>query len=104
MQYTQDYDETMLQFNLSNNSTLAKWQDVVQPYVKSTQLFNCPSDSQNGTYVFPPAGRGGNRLGSYIFNYAYVSNEAGQPRGAHGRPLSVFEDPAQTLLVGETNN
>src|SRR4028118_1248712 len=48
MQYTQDYDELMPRpwYGTSATDTDPKWVDVIQPYVKSTQLFTCPSDSQ----------------------------------------------------------
>jgi len=51
MMYVQDYDEA---YPLSYNSTITLyWTGAVQPYVKSTQLFQCPSsggDSQRGNY------------------------------------------------------
>ena len=49
MQYTQDYDEKMpmqaaAQINDYASPTAAmSWQGVLQPYVKSWQLFRCPS-------------------------------------------------------------
>ena len=39
-QYTQDYDE---KFPPAKNAT-GGWADLVYPYVKSTQIFQCPSD------------------------------------------------------------
>src|SRR4028118_1234439 len=80
MQYTQDYDE-----KLPNNfyGTVGvdidpKWVDVIQPYVKSTQLFTCPSDSQaNRELVTPSANRTGanaDKTGSYGWNSAYWNN------------------------------
>ena len=55
IQYTQDYDE----INAPNVTALGTtpatyrvWPDLVQPYVKSTQVFSCPSDSR-GDALFP---------------------------------------------------
>lgn len=45
MQYGQDYDETMVPGGIDYGNP--KWQMLVQPYVKSVQLFKCPSDSSN---------------------------------------------------------
>ncbi len=50
-QYTQDYDETYPlsrtgQLNVPSNRHDAWW-DVLQPYLKSTQIFQCPSDPNN---------------------------------------------------------
>lgn len=48
MQYTQDYDEQFPRYN----SNVLGWSSVLQPYLKSTQIFVCPSDS---TTISPPS-------------------------------------------------
>ncbi len=54
IQYTQDYDEKFPQVNVSTAGNATKvapytvpygWADALQPYLKSTQLYQCPSDS-----------------------------------------------------------
>ena len=70
MQYTQDYDE---KFPLAIINTAANasptvpygWSDAIQPYLKSTQIFQCPSDS------------------------------ASAPVGASGSPFAGQPDPTQ---------
>ncbi|RYG65917.1 DUF1559 domain-containing protein, partial [bacterium] len=60
MQYTQDYDETMPRtfcgpgngIAESNTSTIFKWMDSVFPYIKSEQIFSCPSDPVNKPYTY----------------------------------------------------
>src|SRR5690606_5238627 len=55
LQYTQDYDEKNPFTNRGPNADgdsdktngSYKWMDAIYPYVKSEQLFNCPSDSEN---------------------------------------------------------
>jgi prepilin-type N-terminal cleavage/methylation domain-containing protein/prepilin-type processing-associated H-X9-DG protein len=51
MQYTQDYDERYPRFgedpNLSAGRTTPNWTQTIQPYIKSTQLFRCPSNTSN---------------------------------------------------------
>ncbi len=57
MQYTQDYDETYpcpgnTSFNGESrnddgSAAKASWRQKIYPYVKSTQLFSCPSNSHN---------------------------------------------------------
>src|SRR4051794_32549832 len=52
-QYCQDYDETLPRFSLADTSYLGfagydgadgpRWADEIFPYIKSTQVFNCPS-------------------------------------------------------------
>ena len=49
IQYTQDYDELLAPASnyvmSSGNPLSTTWFDAVQPYVKSQQIFTCPSDS-----------------------------------------------------------
>jgi len=50
MQYIQDYDEhyPLYRSNASANATPSNpygWADEIQPYLKSTQIFQCPSES-----------------------------------------------------------
>jgi prepilin-type N-terminal cleavage/methylation domain-containing protein/prepilin-type processing-associated H-X9-DG protein len=42
LQYTQDYDE---RYPLRNNNGVS-WRQRVQPYIKSTQIFVCPSNTR----------------------------------------------------------
>ena len=42
MQYTQDYDETYPN-TCCGNSLFQPWQAAIQPYLKSTQILQCPS-------------------------------------------------------------
>jgi prepilin-type N-terminal cleavage/methylation domain-containing protein/prepilin-type processing-associated H-X9-DG protein len=45
MQYTQDYDEKYpMGYNVAGGHYYG-WMQMVQPYLKSTQIFQCPSDS-----------------------------------------------------------
>lgn len=45
MQYTQDYDEKFPQFWGGSAPNPYGWADEIQPYLKSTQIFQCPSSS-----------------------------------------------------------
>ena len=60
LQYSQDYDERLLPYALrvqsTNNSTAfipLYWGDIIQPYVKSIQILDCPSG--DGTPQMRPA-------------------------------------------------
>ncbi len=44
LQYVQDYDESMPGHNMDKQHQL--WMDIIQPYIKSEQVFTCPSDSR----------------------------------------------------------
>lgn len=58
-QYVQDYDETL--FRRDGMAGL-NWKQVVQPYIKSTQTFDCPSNTSTAT--------SGNILANYAINNA----------------------------------
>ncbi|RYX82003.1 DUF1559 domain-containing protein [bacterium] len=77
MQYTQDYDEQLIRSWYGANAASDavsnyKWMDAIQPYIKSTQLFNCPSQSAYGTgqgqYLF----RNGANYGSYTDQFGLL--------------------------------
>jgi len=118
LMYTQDYDETMPQvfLNTTGNSASPKnevWNDTTQPYIKNTQVFNCPSDPMDGVYgsfdknrpyVFPPEGRGvyGDfQWGSYSYNFSYSSG-GDALTSPPGEPLAALAVPSDTILVAET--
>jgi prepilin-type N-terminal cleavage/methylation domain-containing protein/prepilin-type processing-associated H-X9-DG protein len=61
MQYYQDYDERTVPGIINFGPGLAGWAQLIQPYIKNSQAFQCPSDDNttglgnlNGTYVPAP--------------------------------------------------
>ena len=48
MQYAQDYDEMLPQVYKDQGATRFWWFNDIQPYIKNTQLYKCPS--MKGTY------------------------------------------------------
>jgi prepilin-type N-terminal cleavage/methylation domain-containing protein/prepilin-type processing-associated H-X9-DG protein len=106
LQYAQDNDEAMPLFSLSgsgHNGYLgyagadgARWADSIFPYVKSTQVFDCPSETKK-LATFP----GGRFFGISTYCYGLVTATAVTPVGVAARHLSELEDPAGTLAVVE---
>ena len=133
IQYSQDYDEKQpLDYFTEDNDQSGyggryKWMDAAYPYIKSEQIFNCPSDTfgnnatelLNSTYKYLP-GSGGNgesgyRYGSYGANVAYYDDPGASPPfgthiGASGgaggtvktASLAQIEAPTTTVWVTET--
>ncbi len=120
LQYTQDYDEKypMFQWNGATPSDLDpaySWRRTTFPYVKSTQIYQCPSsvyadrvayDSDNTRMAALPAGSPRfpasysiNGSGSYIGGTP-VSETSAPPRYAP-TTLAAIADPAQTIVVSE---
>jgi prepilin-type N-terminal cleavage/methylation domain-containing protein/prepilin-type processing-associated H-X9-DG protein len=61
MQYSQDYDEKIVPAAVYTTTTVA-WPALLQPYVKSTQLFDCPSNSKTNQMT------GGGVVNDYVAN------------------------------------
>lgn len=120
LQYIQDYDEKIFRsfFGTPGNSDAInyKWMDSIQPYVKSEQLFTCPSDSANNSrYIFHSkieANTGANagvNYGSYGLNGAYgsVLTDAYTPPRSGNNLLVGLESlatPATTVWIADNAN
>ena len=115
MQYSQDYDETLPRFSASANGYNGfagygaagddgvRWADTLAPYIKSTQIFDCPS----GTKTVAPYNRGpiaadGPFLDITTYSYGYITpNGPNTNVGVAGRNLAQIEDSAGTLMIVE---
>ena len=116
-QYTQDYDEKMVyetltrkpDFSINYDSPMnnrfrhTMWFDMLYPYTKSEQIFDCPSHPlakfrrSTATDYNTPSGRSGDGdMGSYAMNSyeSFGTNLAGSA-------LSALEDPARTLFAAD---
>ena len=120
MQYTQDYDEKWTPIYSGGWAGYYRWMDMVQPYTKSTQVFDCPSDSDsthkyinvpttNGTTLNPGATPSG--FGSYYISNAYWGNFFDAPEwagpaagaGGSGNTTVDIQSPSTTILCGDGN-
>ena len=128
LQYVQDYDDSMPGHNMANQRQL--WMDIIQPYIKSEQVFTCPSDSRpQAKYRYTagnPAGGGtedvrlkpDGTLGNYKdFSYgsygaSIISYDVGDQSTP---PFSVFDRhgvtnlarmqaPTSTYMIGDTQS
>jgi len=102
MQYTQDYDEKLPSSYIGKTvpgSTY--WFDQIQPYVKSRQLFFCPSDSK---------GNSSNAISSsnvsYGWNYNSLTLPACSPSayGCGGIALATIQSVSETVLLADSSN
>ena len=117
LQYTQDYDEKLVRASYgpgvpngaSDPATGAyKWMDAIYPYVKSEQIFSCPSDSTHKAFKRNTAG---NAYGSYSINV--VSNNDQFPPDTNGTPpandisdvsSAAVQAPATTFWIGDATD
>ena len=105
-QYTQDYDEKFPAGYIPTSGTNVPWAVVVQPYVKSVQLFRCPSNTSptanfmNGsdnTIPLSYLANGGGDNGYYGGRRPMTTNLAGDGPTA----IASVDSVAQVILVSE---
>jgi prepilin-type N-terminal cleavage/methylation domain-containing protein/prepilin-type processing-associated H-X9-DG protein len=123
LQYTMDYDETLVMSKFEClkadgiNYNNYYWHDAIFPYVKSNQLFDCPSRTQNNKMVtvdattFNPNGAiKSDASGDYGMNSVYRTypDAYNPPDGYNGqgatyspKKLSQLQAAATTLWIGE---
>jgi prepilin-type N-terminal cleavage/methylation domain-containing protein/prepilin-type processing-associated H-X9-DG protein len=122
LQYTQDFDEKypLRRFapfgtgpaysssdSVAGNYDDNSWRTVVQPYVKSNQLFSCPSNPDNTKRTYDPE-----FTRSYGGNTTWRTAEAGIQPASSADELGVFgqgfavslsqvQNPSTTIAVAE---
>jgi prepilin-type N-terminal cleavage/methylation domain-containing protein/prepilin-type processing-associated H-X9-DG protein len=72
MQYTQDYDEMYppsYTYAFPGPTIQGTWYTYTQPYLKSAQIFKCPSDSSTDLAAHSALGDGNGYTVSYIANF-----------------------------------
>lgn len=118
MQYTQDFDERLPRISICGGATLEDgyparggcgtgtyfhlWQDVIYPYVKSTQVFNCPSAPIRSYYTGYTTYYDGhyNQSINYGYNfYLNLDNSGNQT----GRNLASIPRAGNTVMVAESS-
>ncbi len=103
LQYAQDYDERMVMgASATSPGNNVVWIELLQPYVKSYQVFQCPSNTLNTTTMeFSPSGLA---KVSYMAPIDYKnSNAAIGARYVVGPNLASFNSVSQTIAIVEGN-
>lgn len=92
IQYLQDYDETQ---PLEYNGDGLRWMDEIYPYVKSEQIFVCPSTSNTQRkFTYGVAAN----VGSYVGNVAYQENDYGPITKPYRPPFSRVPATGSSLI------
>lgn len=107
LQYSQDYDEKMIFWYNNNVSPQENWMDIAQPYVKSTQIFVCPSISDKKYTPKSTTEVGGYAINVYGDRETNASNPQGPVSLADGgtivvRSMSAIQTPATTVWVADS--
>jgi prepilin-type N-terminal cleavage/methylation domain-containing protein/prepilin-type processing-associated H-X9-DG protein len=101
IQYTQDYDERFPTAWVTVGGVNIYWAGQIYPYVKSRQLFVCPSDSSSPA---PDITRADFAAHSYVGNYGVfgIVGETG-PFGPHAIADYNNFGASETIAIGEHN-
>ncbi|BCM89192.1 hypothetical protein IAD21_01036 [Abditibacteriota bacterium] len=97
LQYTQDYDEKFLKQDLTPTTGDWHFGYILQPYLKSQQIFMCPSAAGAETLVTPTDGKdhiwriNSARTGNFVGSYGMNST-------VEGLSQSVFTSPSTTVM------
>lgn len=103
LQYSQDYDEKLVRAWYGAGKAY-KWMDAIFPYLKSEQVFNCPSHAF-GAPAGPYKVRNGTNYGSYAINSAYYGEGDFEqsPAGELGTSLASIQDPSGCIWIGDSS-
>ncbi len=117
MQYSQEYDEQVVPGTVAKGGIVdggTGWMGLLQPYLKSTQIFSCPSDSDTSvTGSVPVGGDWLIDMSHFHVSYGYCAYVGGSnapdpvaapdvPRG--GVSLAALMSPSTTVMVAETGS
>ena len=107
LQYAQDYDEKYPMYRIDggtgNPGSPYGWADAIQPYTKSEQVYQCPSDMNpppTGTTTPRPTQVG---YTDYVYNVA-VGSQVTPSGGANiatgaGASLSAIDSPVLVMML-----
>ncbi|RYG64017.1 DUF1559 domain-containing protein [bacterium] len=111
LQYAQDYDERFPGRVTGTGYEGRSWRRVIQPYVKSGQVFSCPSnpfntkqpwDSMSSVMTTAGVPLTEPRFGvSYVCNGSPTNIAGTPPMAFDGYPMAAVADSARTILVTE---
>ena len=101
LQYAQDFDETYPGRGDANYTTppVRSWRQAVQPYIKSTQLFSCPSNPNNN--INPPADPAFENYPAIPLSYGISGWIGLNEPTAQGLKLAAINSTSTKIMVGE---
>ena len=104
LQYIQDYDESfpILRGGNTGNDVNGVFA-IIQPYVKSTQLLQCPSETNGPNNSGPGGTLNPNAAGysDYSYNLTLGYAQGGPPGGMRGLALAALTQSALTVMAAD---
>jgi prepilin-type N-terminal cleavage/methylation domain-containing protein/prepilin-type processing-associated H-X9-DG protein len=116
-QYSQDYDEKMISSRMSlvgppqsaaADNAGGNWQVMLQPYVKSYQVFSCPSNTRNTATLADGENSNPGGPSRTVVSYSTIQERGGNlaaigDRDIVGPSLADYPMASQTIMVCDTN-
>ena len=102
-QYVQDNDEIMVPRNVSDGGPYDHvWTQIMQPYVKSQHVFQCPSNPRGGQSLCRQNPNGPTAYSSYAANVQGGFRDVGAAGNGPPFAYASYDAPAQVIAVVET--
>ncbi len=110
LQYVQDYDESMMPREIrytgnASSGTGVAWSQLMQPYIKSQNVFQCPSNPRKDLLQYGDAANGfAGGFVSYAASVVGGFQDAGGTGTGYTAPFGYpqYVSPAQTIVIVET--
>ncbi len=97
LQYAQDNDERLFGHYTGPASNQTTWMNRLQPYMKSVQLFRCPSE-KDSTVI----GGVTSANTSYCYNNLRLNDPQSNSETAAGQALAAIANVAETVIFAES--
>ncbi len=95
LRYTQDYDE-MFPSRFLGNTAFNSWRRMTYPHTKSTQIYECPSNTLNNTLANDSTGT--LPAGTPLFHISYGINGWANGWVAPGNTIACVDDSSGTAI------
>ncbi|BDI29304.1 hypothetical protein CCAX7_13550 [Capsulimonas corticalis] len=100
LQYVQDYDEKMIPRTVVYDGLDHVWTQLMQPYIKNQNIFQCPSNPRKDQYFCCQA------AGSVVAHASYAASFQGGIQdvntGDPGFSYPTYDSPAQVIDILES--
>jgi prepilin-type processing-associated H-X9-DG protein len=100
LQYTQDYDEKYPLYYYS--SPAAGWSQIIQPYLKSSQILQCPSDNESPNSSLAPTADPG--YTDYAYNIWVGGYDPATATRKSGLSLASFTEASLSVIMTDYNS
>ncbi len=103
VQYRQDYDERFPSAVTNNVTGSLGWANSIQPYLKSTQIYQCPSESNSQSNLNQPTAAGEGFTDYYYNGMLSWDGDYTTPDFSNGINEAALISSTLTVMLGDGN-